>query len=164
MSLKEGDRFRARLHQASASMLWQLCDDATENRLQPQSGVTPLFSMRTVSLASSQSCCSVDADAWCKRDLNGVVIRSRFHTTCEGVFCGGLYVRMSRTFVAFDMGNCYSLKAHSHGRFFLRATAFLNQIAVLQCEQHHGHPYNPFYAIYKNAVACRKNRILWMGL
>ena len=40
-----------------------------ENALQPHSGVTPLFSMRTVSLASSQSCRSVDADAWYKRGL-----------------------------------------------------------------------------------------------
>ena len=30
---------------------------------------TLLFSKRTVSLASSQSFCSVDADAWCKRAL-----------------------------------------------------------------------------------------------
>ena len=33
------------------------------------SGVTPLFSMRTKSQASSQSCRSVDADSWCKRTL-----------------------------------------------------------------------------------------------
>ena len=31
--------------------------------------VTPSFSMRRVSLASSQSCLSVDADIWCKRTL-----------------------------------------------------------------------------------------------
>ena len=37
-----------------------------ENGLQPQSEATPLFSMRTESLASSQSCHSVDTDAWCK--------------------------------------------------------------------------------------------------
>ena len=30
---------------------------------------TPLFSMRTVLLVSLQSCRSVDANAWCKRDL-----------------------------------------------------------------------------------------------
>ena len=29
--------------------------------------VTPLFPMRTVSLASSLSCCSTDADTWCKQ-------------------------------------------------------------------------------------------------
>ena len=34
-----------------------------KNGLQPHSGVTPLFSMTTVLLASSQSCRSVDADA-----------------------------------------------------------------------------------------------------
>ena len=43
--------------------------ESLENRLQPHSGVTPLFSMRTESQESSQSCCSVDADAWCKRAL-----------------------------------------------------------------------------------------------
>ena len=48
--------------------------------------------------------------------------------------------------------------------FFLSATAFLHQIAVLQCEQYHWHPYNPFHAMYKNTVALRKNRTVWMGL
>ena len=38
-----------------------------ENRLQPQPGGTLLFSMRTGSQASSQSCRSVAADTWCKR-------------------------------------------------------------------------------------------------
>ena len=36
-----------------------------KNELQPHSGETPLFS-----LASSLSCQSVDADAWCKRALS----------------------------------------------------------------------------------------------
>ena len=50
--------------------------------------VTTLFSMRTVSLASSQICYSVDADIWCKRALkvnilgeetpNGIHFRNRF--------------------------------------------------------------------------------------
>ena len=40
-----------------------------ENGLQPHSGVTPLFSMRIESLTSLQSCCSIDADAWCKHAL-----------------------------------------------------------------------------------------------
>ena len=48
--------------------------------------------------------------------------------------------------------------------FFLNVTAFFNQIAVLQCEQYHSHPYNPFHAMYKNTVALRKNRTKWMGL
>ena len=30
-----------------------------------------------------------------------------------------------------------ALKARSHGAIFLSATAFFNQIAVLQCEQYH---------------------------
>ena len=40
--------------------------ESLENRLQPHSGVTPFFSMRTESQASSLSCHRVDADAWCK--------------------------------------------------------------------------------------------------
>ena len=43
--------------------------DLLENGLQPQSGVTPLFSMKMVSLVSSQSSRSIDADTWCKRAL-----------------------------------------------------------------------------------------------
>ena len=43
-----------------------------ENRLLPQSGVTPLFWMRTESLASSQSCRSIDTDTWCKQTLRDV--------------------------------------------------------------------------------------------
>ena len=41
--------------------------ESLQNGLQPYSGVNPLFSMRAVSLLSSQRCRSVDADAWCKR-------------------------------------------------------------------------------------------------
>ena len=63
------EHLRARLHQASASTLRPLCNDASnsvplksmetlENGLQPHSG------------ASLQSCCSVDADAWWKQALN----------------------------------------------------------------------------------------------
>ena len=44
--------------------------ESFENGLQPYPVATPLFSMRTELLASSQSCCSVDADAWCKRARN----------------------------------------------------------------------------------------------
>ena len=40
-----------------------------ENGLQPQSGVTPLFSIRAILLASLHSSRSVDADAQCKRVL-----------------------------------------------------------------------------------------------
>ena len=40
-----------------------------ENGLQPHSGASPLFSMRTESLVSSQSCRSVDPDTWCKQAL-----------------------------------------------------------------------------------------------
>ena len=60
----------------------QTCDDACDSvliensgvaskwiRLQTDSRVTPLFSMRTELLASWQSCRSFDADAWCKRAL-----------------------------------------------------------------------------------------------
>ena len=41
-----------------------------ENWLQPHSGATPLFSMRTESQASSLSCRSVDVFAWCKQGLS----------------------------------------------------------------------------------------------
>ena len=44
-----------------------------ENRLQPHSGATPLFSMRT----ESQALSSIDADAWCKWALT----RRRAHHT-----------------------------------------------------------------------------------
>ena len=47
--------------------------ESLANILQPHSGATPLFSMRTELQASSQSCRSVDADAWCKRALNDVM-------------------------------------------------------------------------------------------
>ena len=40
--------------------------ESLENGLQPHSGATPLFSMRTVLLALSQRCCIIDADARCK--------------------------------------------------------------------------------------------------
>ena len=43
--------------------------ESIENGLQPNSGVTPLFSMRTASLASSQSSYSIAADTWCKWTL-----------------------------------------------------------------------------------------------
>ena len=48
-----------------------------ENGLQTYSGVTPLFSMRTESQVSSQSCHSIDADAWCKWALT--VLKSVNH-------------------------------------------------------------------------------------
>ena len=70
---------KVHLHQMSASMLRQLCDDASNSVLIENNGVTPewgcnpflsdsqLFSMRKVSLASLQNCRS--ANAWCKRVL-----------------------------------------------------------------------------------------------
>ena len=70
---------RTRLHQASESMLRQLCDDASDTVLIENNGVapevtthfqaTPLFSIRTVLLVSSERCCSIDADARCKQAL-----------------------------------------------------------------------------------------------
>ena len=44
--------------------------ESLENGLQPHSGATVLFSMITVSLASSQRFHSIDSDAWCKGALN----------------------------------------------------------------------------------------------
>ena len=78
------DTVRARLHQVSASMLRQLCYDASDsvlidnngvtcNGLQCHSGAAPLFLMKTVLLASLQSCHSIDADVWCKWALTGCV-------------------------------------------------------------------------------------------
>ena len=63
---------RARLHQVmTLAILFSLeTMESLENRLKPHSGVTPLFSMTTELQASSQSCCSVDADACCKQALN----------------------------------------------------------------------------------------------
>ena len=66
MLLSPGSFSRARLQQASASMLKQLCHDASYTVLIENNGIqigvethfrtTPLFSIRTISLASSQSC------------------------------------------------------------------------------------------------------------
>ena len=66
-------------------MLRQLCNDASDTVLiennemsqewvATQSGVTLLFSMRTVLLVSSHICLSIDADTWCKRALNNMVM------------------------------------------------------------------------------------------
>ena len=57
--------------------------EALENGLQPQSGVTRWFSMRTVSLTLSQSCRSVDTNAWCKSPLNGRNTQSHFFNRCS---------------------------------------------------------------------------------
>ena len=54
---------RARLHQASASTLRQLCDEASDSMEMFENG------LQTNSGASPQSCRSVDADVWCKRVL-----------------------------------------------------------------------------------------------
>ena len=51
--------------------------ESLENGYQPYSGATPMFSMRTELLASSQSCGSIDADALCKRALNMHIERIR---------------------------------------------------------------------------------------
>ena len=60
-------------------MLQQLCDDARYCSHR----VTPLFSMRTGSLASSQSCCSIDADAWCKRALKVMIFSIWYQCGCK---------------------------------------------------------------------------------
>ena len=56
-----------------AILVWLKTVQLLQNGLQPHSEVAPLFSMRTESLASSQSCHSVDADAWCKQAL--IIVR-----------------------------------------------------------------------------------------
>ena len=54
--------------------------------LQPHSGAPPLFSMRTESLASLQSCHSIDADAWCKPVLRfQQYILVDFSVQCQNV-------------------------------------------------------------------------------
>ena len=77
---------RARLHRTSESTLWQLgmmlgilfslkTMESPQNGFQPHSGVTPLFSVKTLPVVSWLSCRSIDADARCKRALNQSVIR-----------------------------------------------------------------------------------------
>ena len=44
--------------------------ESLKNRVATHFQATPLFSMRIILLASSQSCRSVDADAWCKWTLS----------------------------------------------------------------------------------------------
>ena len=65
---------RARLHQASASsILFSLKTmESLQNEIVTHFSATPLFSIRTVTLASSQSCRSVDANAWCKWALRRI--------------------------------------------------------------------------------------------
>ena len=60
--------------------------ESLENRLQTHFGATPLFSMRTVLLSSSQSCRSVDADAWCKWALSVRIIRSPLPMSLAAAF------------------------------------------------------------------------------
>ena len=58
--------------------------ESLQNRVATHFGVTPLFSMRAVSLASSQHCRGIDADVWCKRTLITITRRTqgcRSHTT-----------------------------------------------------------------------------------
>ena len=53
--------------------------ESLQNGVATNFPVTPLFSMRTESQVSLQSCRSVDDDAWCKRTL----IFSLFVGTCK---------------------------------------------------------------------------------
>ena len=48
--------------------------ESLQNGIETNFKGTPLFSMRTESLASLKSCCSIDVDAWCKRALTAVKI------------------------------------------------------------------------------------------
>ena len=78
-------QLRVHLHRVSASTM-----ESLKNGLQSHSGVPPFFSMRTLSLASSQNCCSVDFDAWCKRALNNT--SSYIHDNVMGrLLCGSWY-------------------------------------------------------------------------
>ena len=66
-----GSVYIKRQHQRGDNSVWHSLKtmESLENGLQLHSGVTPLFSMRTESLASSQKYRSVGANAWCKRAL-----------------------------------------------------------------------------------------------
>ena len=55
--------------------------ESLENGLQSNSGATP--SMTAVSLASLQSCHSVDSDAQCKRALKACFKSSNFYVSSE---------------------------------------------------------------------------------
>ena len=70
-----------RLYQASASTLRQLCMmlailfllktmESLQNGVAIDFQATPLFSLRTLSLASLLSCLSIDANVLCKRTLS----------------------------------------------------------------------------------------------
>ena len=61
--------------------------ESLENTLQPHSGGTPLFSMKTESRATSQGCRSVDADAWCKWALIRYVLPPSRQCVMSCCFC-----------------------------------------------------------------------------
>ena len=68
------DAVRVILHQVSASMLRQLCDDACDTALIENNGVAPEWTCNPFSIDSivfnenriASSCRSIQADAWCK--------------------------------------------------------------------------------------------------
>ena len=65
------ESYTSPVYKASAMTLATLFslknNELLENGVATHFQATALFSMRAVSLASSQICCSVDAHAWCKR-------------------------------------------------------------------------------------------------
>ena len=54
-------------------------------KLQPHCAATPLFSMKTVSLVSRQSCGSIDSDAWSKQALTYLYNLSPFGNQADGL-------------------------------------------------------------------------------
>ena len=71
-----------------------------QNRVVPHYQVSPLISMRTEALASSQICLSVDADAWCKRVLNWI---RRTHLEAMSLSLSRQYKRTLLCCILFDI-------------------------------------------------------------
>ena len=77
------EKLGLRGHQASESMLRQLCDDASNTLLIEHNGVTQQWITtpfwRIVLVASSQSYRGVDANCWCKRALGDQLQKVDFY-------------------------------------------------------------------------------------
>ena len=82
--------------------------ESFENGLQPYSGATPLFSMRTELLVSLQSCCSIDADAWFKQALTS-------DTECENMKSSLLPLDVKRHMKSQEERIYLLLKSLLHG-------------------------------------------------
>ena len=70
----------------------------------PHSGVTLLFSMRTESQASSQSCRNIDTNVWCKRTLKVPMWMDLYYCCCR---CGSCQwaVQLATNLIVSRKGN-----------------------------------------------------------